>query len=221
MPERIAVQYFSDVLCVWAYIAQARLDELQRRLGDQVAVEHHFVPVFGSTRHRIGEGWSERGGFEGYAEHVAHVVAGFPHVELADAAWRTTRPTSCAPAHQLLKSLLLAGDSAGCDFTALAWALRLAFFRDARDISSSDVLWAVATECGANVDALRAHFADGSALAALSRDTELMKELSVEGSPTYVLNEGRQKLYGNLGYKVIEANVEELLHRPAEGASWC
>ena len=96
-----------------------------------------------------------------------------------------------------------------------------AFFRDARDVSRSEVLWEVAGECGANVDALRACYDDGGALAGISRDTELMKELSVEGSPTYVLNQGRQKLYGNLGYKVIEANVEELLHRPAEGASWC
>jgi hypothetical protein len=36
-----------------------------------------------------------------------------------------------------------------------------------------------------------------------------------------VLIHGRQKLYGNLGYKVIEANVEEVLRRPAAAGSWC
>ena len=62
---------------------------------------------------------------------------------------------------------------------------------------------------------------NGLALAAVCRDAELRDEYKVEGSPTYVLNHGRQKLYGNLGYKIIEANVEEVLRRPMEAASWC
>jgi hypothetical protein len=36
-----------------------------------------------------------------------------------------------------------------------------------------------------------------------------------------VLNEGRQHLNGNVGYRVIEANVRELLHKPADEMSWC
>ena len=44
----------------------------------------------------------------------------------------------------------------------------------------------------------------------------------IEGSPTFVLNEGRQKLYGNVGYRVIEANIRELLRTPTAGEmSWC
>ena len=46
-------------------------------------------------------------------------------------------------------------------------------------------------------------------------------QIRLDGSPTYLLNQGRQKLYGNVGYKIIEANVEEVLRRPAEAASWC
>jgi hypothetical protein len=31
-----------------------------------------------------------------------------------------------------------------------------------------------------------------------------------------------QLLYGNVGYRIIEANVRELLHNPLHGeASWC
>jgi predicted DsbA family dithiol-disulfide isomerase len=50
-----------------------------------------------------------------------------------------------------------------------------------------------------------------------------MKVYGVQGSPTYVFNDGRQLLYGNVGYRIIEANVRELLSAPpAEGApSWC
>jgi CubicO group peptidase (beta-lactamase class C family) len=43
----------------------------------------------------------------------------------------------------------------------------------------------------------------------------------VRGSPTWVLNEGRQVIYGNVGYRVLNANVEELINRPIEEASWC
>ena len=47
-------------------------------------------------------------------------------------------------------------------------------------------------------------------------------KMHIEGSPSVVLNAGRQKLYGNVGLRIIEANIQELL-RAADGdqASWC
>jgi len=44
---------------------------------------------------------------------------------------------------------------------------------------------------------------------------------SVRASPIFVFNEGRQVLTGNVGYRVIEANVRELLHTLANQSSWC
>jgi hypothetical protein len=36
------------------------------------------------------------------------------------------------------------------------------------------------------------------------------------------MNEGRQRLFGDVGYRLIEANVEELLRgRTPDEASWC
>jgi hypothetical protein len=44
----------------------------------------------------------------------------------------------------------------------------------------------------------------------------------MEASPNFVLNEGRQKLHGNIGFRSIEANIQELLRAPrANEASWC
>ena len=62
---------------------------------------------------------------------------------------------------------------------------------------------------------------NGEAYAALHRDERLLKEYGVVGSPTYVFNDGRQLLYGNVGYRILQANVEELIHRPEGEASWC
>jgi len=36
------------------------------------------------------------------------------------------------------------------------------------------------------------------------------------------MNDGRQKLFGNVDYRLIEANVQELLRNaPKDEVSWC
>jgi hypothetical protein len=46
--------------------------------------------------------------------------------------------------------------------------------------------------------------------------------MGIEGSPSFVLNEGRQKLFGNVGFGILDANIQELLCSPQTGqASWC
>ena len=70
-------------------------------------------------------------------------------------------------------------------------------------------------------DAIADKINNGSAIAALCTDMEMREQFKLEGSPTYLLNNGRQKLYGNVGYRVLEANVQELLERPEGIASWC
>ena len=67
------------------------------------------------------------------------------------------------------------------------------------------------------------HVENGEAYAALHRDHELAKSYGVLGSPTYVFNEGRQLLYGNVGYRIIDANLRELLSTPTGNGqpSWC
>jgi len=170
MTDRIHVSYFSDVLCVWAYVAQIRLDELQKQHGPNIEVSYHFIPILGSTEHRIGEGWKKRGGFEGYAAHVAEICADFPHVDLSPDAWTTVRPTSSAPGHQFLKAVqLLEADSvisaepvdelSGRSLVEeAAWRIRLAFFQDGKDVSRFEVLWGLAADLGLPVRALKEEF---------------------------------------------------------------
>ena len=61
MTDRIHVSYFSDVLCVWAYVSQVRVDELQRHfdpVGVGLVENELRVPLerlgFGVERTRIG-----------------------------------------------------------------------------------------------------------------------------------------------------------------------
>ncbi len=52
-------------------------------------------------------------------------------------------------------------------------------------------------------------------------DYQVARDQGIRGSPSWVLDGGRQILYGNVGYRVIRANAVELLRHPKEEASWC
>ena len=224
----VTVTYYSDVLCVWAYVANIRLDELRRQFGSRIAIRQRLCSVFADVETKVRMGWRDRGGVPGFRTHVAQVIEGFDHVSLHADVWERSVPTSSLTAHACIKAVELLNTSTPAPEPTtpspaeqFAWQLRLAFFRDGRDVSRVDVQLAVASELGLPVDAISAHLEDGTAWAALHRDYELAGAESVRGSPTFVLNERRQMLYGNVGYKIIEANVVELLRNPGEQASWC
>ncbi len=229
----IQISYVSDVLCVWAYVAEARLDQLRKEFGSSIELEYRFIPIFGATRHRIDEGWKKRGGYAGFGEHVRGVAEGFPHVSVHERVWSQVAPTTSAAAHEMLCAVRLLMDEgmlnsarseelAGRNVLEEAiWQVRLAFFEQARDISSRQVLLEVLTRLGIPIPAIEAKLSSGEAMAELCRDIELRDEHKIEGSPTYYLNQGRQKLYGNVGYRVVSANLRELLEQPGHQASWC
>ena len=96
------------------------------------------------------------------------------------------------------------------------------FFRDCRDIGRWDVQCQVAEPLGVDIAAIEQCIHSGAAFASLAADYEDADKMRIEGSPSFVLNEGRQKLYGNIGFHLIDANIEELLRSPdANEASWC
>jgi predicted DsbA family dithiol-disulfide isomerase len=229
----VHISYVSDVLCIWAYVAEVRLDEVRKEFGDSVEVEYRFIPIFGATQHRIAEGRKDRGGYAGFGEHVRKVAKGFPHVSVNERVWSAVAPTTSSTAHEMLCAARLLEsdgtvDSARRDdlrgrtlFEEAAWQVRSAFFEHARDISNHDVLLDVLDRVGFPTDAIEAKLTSGEAMAEVCRDIELRDEHKIEGSPTYYLNQGRQKLYGNVGYRVVSANLRELLEQPGQQASWC
>ncbi len=79
----------------------------------------------------------------------------------------------------------------------------------------------IAEKLGLPIDLIQAQIDSGAAYARLSEDFDLVKEHTVTVSPTLIFNEGRQRLNGNVGYRVIEANIRELLNNPPGEQSWC
>lgn len=215
----VTISYFSDVLCVWAYLAQARLDEVRRRFGDQVEIEERFCSVFADSQEKIGRGWAERGGYEGFNRHLREIDGRFDHIEVHPEVWLEVRPASSLGVHLFLKAAQLAAPEFS---NRLGWQLRRAFFEHCRDIAARPVQREVADELGVPLAGIEEAIQSGVAFAALGADLADQQRLGVAGSPTYVLNAGRQKLYGNVGYRIIDANVQELLRRQnADEASWC
>lgn len=219
MTDNFALTYYSDVLCVWAYISQARVDEVAEQFCDDVSIDYRFCSVFGDTAHKIGTGWAERGGYGAFGNHLREAVSEFDHVTLHPDIWQRNRPTSSTPAHILMKAVQRV-DKRQCK--AVLHELRLAFFERCLDISRWSVLKIALEDVGVSVDDVKEAIDSGAAHADLEADHRDQKILMVQGSPTFILNEGRQKLYGNVGYGVIEANIKELLRSPVAGAaSWC
>ena len=219
MTENIKLTYYSDVLCLWAHISQARVDEVAGRFSDDVSIDYRFCSVFGDTAHKIGAGWAGQGGYAGFGNHLQEVIAEFGHIKLHPEIWHHTRPASSTPAHILLKAVQRI-DQRQCK--AVLLELRSAFFERALDIGRWSVLASALEVVGLSVGDVRELIDSGVAHADLEADHRDQQILMVQGSPTIILNEGRQKLYGNVGYGVIEANIKELLRSPAAGAaSWC
>jgi len=107
-------------------------------------------------------------------------------------------------------------------FDEVLWAFRCAFFRDCRDIARWDVQCELAEALGVDIAAIERRIHDGTAHARLASDYQDADKMRIEGSPSFVLNEGQQKLYGNVGFRIIEANIQELLRAPGnDQASWC
>nr|WP_306263761.1 DsbA family protein [Pararhizobium sp. IMCC3301] len=213
----LKILHFSDVLCIWAYVGQASLYRLVEKFDDRVQVEEHFCSVFPDTQTKIDNAWRDRGGFSGYAEHVKMVAEGFPNVSIHDDVWSRVRPKSSASPHLFIKAIgLLEHASPEVTFShrlsnRAARELRVGFFAEAQDISDWSFQRAVSEKIGVNFDEVRNKIETGEAIAKLAADYELAQSLRVQGSPTYILSEGRQILFGNISYGILEANVSELL----------
>lgn len=229
----VRLTYYSDILCIWAYAADRRLEEVTRTFGDQVTIDVRYCSVFPDAWGKIETSWRERGGFAGFNEHINAVAEKFPHIEVYRRLWLDVRPRTSASAHLFLKAVELIErgddpeDSARVAYldrisTGAAAALRHAFFALGRDISDWKVHNEIADQLGIDYREVDDKIRSSEAVAALAVDYNLSQRHGIEGSPTMVMNDGRQKLFGNVGYRLIEANIQELLRSPSQQeASWC
>tara|TARA_B110000977_G_scaffold200408_1_gene290824 strand:+ start:809 stop:1468 length:660 start_codon:yes stop_codon:yes gene_type:complete len=219
MTQTLVIDYYSDVLCVWAWIAQRRIDELNKKFGDKVQFNYYYVDIFGDVATKMETQWAAKGGYDDFEAHVKHSCDDHDSVVINPKVWNTIKPTTSANTHLVLKAIELNfGQSAGID---MALAIRKGFFESAIDISNLECLYQLIESSGFDMQLVKASVNSGHAIAALMSDYQQAKKNSIKGTPSYVIDGGRQTLYGNVGYRVLSANIEELLKNPANEASWC
>lgn len=212
------IEYYSDVLCIWAYIAQTRMDELRSEFGTQVSLQWRYLSVFGDVPTKLENSWGDRGFNRGYAQHVHTVAEQFPEIEIHPDLWKDVVPVSSGPAHLWLCAARLVSTDTERRYAA---AIRKAFFCDLVDISQESELYRLAQDIGLDGLELRQSIQSGHAWTALCSDWNRAKNESVQVSPTIVFNDGRQRLSGNVGYRIIKANLKELMNQADEQYSWC
>lgn len=232
--KSLTIEVFSDVLCIWAYSGQVRIDQLKADYSPRISLQYRFIPVFSAARDRIERDWKTRGTFEGFNRHLHEVAAHWDHVSLHPEVWLNDRPHSSSVAHLYLKALQILEETGELSSEAVSafndrsifeeflWRTRCAFFEQARNVSRTSVLDELCA--GLDIPQSRAHelINNGEAHARLHLDIEARDRYQIPGSPTLIFNEGRQRLYGNVGYRIIDANISELLNDADHaGASWC
>jgi predicted DsbA family dithiol-disulfide isomerase len=219
MNKPLIIDYYTDVLCVWAWIAQRRIDELNQKLKTEIEFRYYYVDIFGDVPTKMSTQWEHKRGYVGFAEHVQQSASTFEDARINSKIWTEVRPATSANAHLALKAVEITYDKSISIEMALKF--RSAFFVDALDIGNLEVLCGLVKKNGLNQDKINTSIRDGSAMAALMHDYHKSKQQNIKGSPSYVIDRGRQTLYGNVGYRVLLANIEELLKNPTDEASWC
>ena len=224
----LAITYYSDVLCIWGYSAKIKIDEMKKQFGDQIAIDYRYTPLFVDMHAMLEKNWADKGGLQGYNKMMHKLHGMFPYVEIHPEIGLKNLPYSSASCHQFLKAVDLleqrgeikSDDAQNTLLEQVDWQIRLGYFRDAQDVSQNSKMMSIAEQLNIPLSPIETLLTNGEAMAALASCTTDDKQKLIEGSPTFVLNEGRQKLYGNIGYHIIEANIQALLATPENKPSW-
>ncbi len=187
----IETDFYTDPMCIWALVAEPKLDAMQAEFGARLRVSHQVVPVFGSIDERFATGGWSKGGIERRVEATARVarLGGFETV--TGACWHKAPASSWGPS----------ADDA--DITRRAEQKRVL---EAVDLPVGHVF--------ARVD-------DGPGFARLSEAVARREALRIEGSPTWIFDGGRARLFGNVDERVLRATIQALLDGEEAGSSSC
>ncbi|MCA9577916.1 MAG: DsbA family protein [Sandaracinaceae bacterium] len=222
--QSLRFEYWSDPLCIWAYVAQSKLERVIAEWGEHLTIAYRIVPVFGSFPRRFSTGaWAE-GGHEGRREATARVAGTHGCEGVTGELWTRDTPTSswsCGAAAKAVFHMESLGESAAGSGAGYLRALRRRAFEANENVCRRAVQLSVAEECGVGPQRLAEWLDDGLPFALLAEDDEDRKALGVRGSPSYVFDGGRATLYGNFPFEVLHATMQELLRGLGVGVSAC
>jgi predicted DsbA family dithiol-disulfide isomerase len=218
---RLEFSYWSDPLCIWALVAQTKLERLLEELGAHVRVDYRIVPVFGSVAWRFAAGAWAKDGVDGRVTTTRCIAEQGGRTDVSGECWRRAMPASSWAPAAAIKAVFAHEGGRGEMGPAYQRALRERFFVKEANIALRSVQLEVAEELGLPRAPIEARLDDGSALAAVCEDHAEKERIRIQGSPTYVFDGGRAMLYGNFDYAILRSTVEELVRGARPGGSGC
>lgn len=224
MNSTLDFSYWSDPLCIWAFVGQARVDAIVRDYGESLTPRYRIVPVFGSIRQRFTSGAWSAAGPEGRMQATTRIAREFGHSDVSGQFWLDDPPSSSwAPglAAAAVLELERRGESErGCTGRYLA-ELRRSLFVDNLNIAHREHQLACAESCDLARAPIEGLLDDGSAYARLWEEYTDTQSIGVRGSPTYEFDSGRELLYGNVQESIVRATVDALRTGRIAGRSDC
>ena len=222
MQDRLKFSYWSDPLCIWAFVAERKLDRVLLELGEHVRVDYRIVPVFGSVPWRFARGPWAKDGVEARVLATRKIAEQGGRTDVSGECWRRAMPSSSWAPAAAIKAVFALEDGRGEEVgPSYQRVLRERFFVGEVNIALRSVQLEVAEELDLPRGALERCLDDGSALAAVCEDHAEKERLRLQGSPTYVFDDGRAMLYGNFDYGILRSTVEELVRGMGPGGSAC
>ncbi len=212
--ETIPFEYWSDPLCIWAFVSQPKLDRLLGEKRAALEVHYRVVVVFASVPWRFRDGPWKDVGPEGRATATREIAARFGHDDVDGNVWLEDPPASSWSAGAAVEAVRLAervGEAPPESCAAYQVALRRALFVDNRNVARREVQLEAAESLDLDRAVIEARLDDGTALAQLAEDQRRKETQGIHGSPTYVFDDGRALLYGNFAEGILRATVDELL----------
>ena len=213
MPNPIKIDFVSDVACPWCAIGLKSLEAAMARVGEGLQVELHFQPFelnpqmaaegedttehlvrkYGMTAEQVaknGEGIRARGESLGFEFRMD----------------RRRRMLNTFDAHRLLHWAGLSGQETQ---VALKHALLRAYFTEGGDVSSADVLVALAQEAGLDGVRAREVLASGEYADEVRAQERFYQEQGITAVPSVIFND-RHLLQGGQPVETFESALRQL-----------
>lgn len=187
MPDPLAVTIYSDVICPWCYVGKRRLEAALDTPGVPAGIKFTWLPfelnpdmpAEGITR---AEYRMRKFGAERAAELDRNMTETGREVGIPFAFDRMERTPSTRLAHRLIWE---AGRQGRQD--AIVNRLFKAYFEDALDIGSAEVLTRLAAETGLDATGVAQALSGEESLAAVTELENRGRSMGIQGVPFFIL----------------------------------
>jgi predicted DsbA family dithiol-disulfide isomerase len=213
----IRLDIFSDPICPWCYIGKTLLDRaLESRPNHPFSVEWHpfqlnpDMPAQGMDRRAYLEGkfGGKQKAVEVYGRIAEAAIAAGIEIDFA----AIQRTPNTLDAHRLIHWAGLEGRQ-----NAVIAALFRAYFKDGRDIGSTDTLVDIAQACGMDAEVTERLFAtDADRADMVARDNDA-RQKGVTGVPSFLIAQ-QYMMPGAQPVKTWQQVIDELLDTIASEA---